>query len=172
MVQGFFMAKTNTTKKKRTTTKKKPTKKAQRQQAHARRMSRVILKAWARLEAMRMQAQLVADADLGKRVRELSQANLDAIWKSQDGSQLRVQAMSMAHLCFALAKGFRGEYAANSYASDKHGALKSELLRRLIGVAGTERQQAAHNRDALRAAAKVPNFAARLIGDHFSWEPR
>jgi hypothetical protein len=84
-------------------------------------------------------------AALGRRVKERATRHLEATWRSQDGREIRVQAMSQAHLLYALAKAERGEYGARSFAGNRVGALESELLRRLAGVAGTERQQAAHD---------------------------
>lgn len=85
---------------------------------------------------------------VGQRVVERASRHLDATWRSQDGRETPVQSMSQAHLLYALAKGYRGEYAPRSWAADKFEALESELLRRLAGVAGTDRQRAAHVREA------------------------
>lgn len=108
--------------------------KAERAERRAAQAARVA----AALEATNARA---ANRELGSRVRELAQRHLDAEWASADGRITRVQAMSPAHLCYALAKCYRGEVSWHATRSQE--VLESELLRRLAGVAGTDRQQAA-----------------------------
>lgn len=69
-------------------------------------------------------------ARIGRNVIERTRQHLHAKWKSQDGSEISVQGMGLAHLFFALAKGYRGEYGHGSV-QGRMGALESEALRRL-----------------------------------------
>ncbi len=82
--------------------------------------------------------ELAPKAKLGARVHELATRHLDTVWTSQDGRELRVQAMSDSHLFYALAKGRRGEYGTWSEGAFKVKALESEALRRLAGVHATD----------------------------------
>ncbi len=110
-----------------------------------------------------IRATNLSDQRIGRRVREMSQKHLEATWTSGEGITSRVQGMNKAHLLFALAKSYRGEY--NDRPSYKQEILECEVMRRLAKVAGTERQQLAHERDALvheesKARKSLPDFAA------------
>lgn len=98
-------------------------------------------------------AELI-DQALGAWVRERAQEHLEGVWHSVDGP-IRVQAMGMAHLCFALAKCEQG--GAGMYGGRARGSsmLKAELLRRLAGITGTDWQRAEHEREAEDRGARA-----------------
>ncbi len=126
-----------------------------------RRMRRALERAAAeaeRLAAEQIRATALSDQRIGQRVREMSQKHLEATWTSGDGRTSKVQGMNKEHLLFALAKSYRNEYRDRP--SYKREILECEVMRRLAKVAGTERQQLAHERDAAaREARKVlPDF--------------
>jgi hypothetical protein len=65
-------------------------------------------------------------------LRKAVAAYADATWTQADGAKVRVQAMSDAHLHFALAKAYRGEFAVSADRMTGIEALKAEATRRLL----------------------------------------
>jgi hypothetical protein len=85
------------------------------------------------LAAQRRTSRKAAAAWHERQLRDIEgriKASADAEWVTGRGEHVRVQAMNGAHLFYAIAKGYRGEYPSQYSRSLVH--LENEALRRLL----------------------------------------